>query len=229
MKTPLTLVILITSFFIVTAQHTNKDPYISVTGEGIVNVVPDNVTVKVRIEEEGKSAVEVKSNVDNAVDNVLQFLKKLNIDEKNYQTNYVRLDKNYDYNKKVYTYKANQSIIIKLENLDQYEPLMSGLVQKGVNRIDGIQFGSSKAEQLEIEARQKAVKDAKIKAEQFASVLNQTVGKATAINEVNTNSGGPQYKMMAMDAMESSSISRQTLAKGEMQIAVKVNITFSLN
>ena len=65
---------------IASAQTSTIQPTVSVSGEGIVSIVPDRVTVTVRVEHQGKTAEEVKSLNDKAVDGVIKFLKGQKID-----------------------------------------------------------------------------------------------------------------------------------------------------
>ena len=150
MKKIMILVAIITTS-VITAQ-TQLKPSVDVWGEGIVNVVPDQVTVNVRIENTGTNAKEVKLKNDRIVSDVFQFVKGIGIAEKYIKTEYIRLSKNYEYQTKTYNYQANQSISIKLVDLSEYEPLMNGLLATGINRIDGITFSSSQLETLQSQA-----------------------------------------------------------------------------
>ena len=225
MKTSLTIFILILSTTLM-SQNTIQ-PTVDVSGEGIVRVVPDEVTINLRIENTGKDARQLKRDNDRIVNEVLSFLKNEKIDEKYIKTEYIRLSKNYDYNSKTYNYAANQAISVKLTDLGKYESVMDGLLTSGVNRIDGISFSSSKRAELESEARKKAVAHAKLKAEEYAGVLEQKVGKAVSIREnVNFSPPTPVYRTaMAMDA---SAGGEQTMAPGEMEIRVTVYVNFEL-
>ena len=82
---------------------------------------------------------------------------------------------------------------------------------------------------LESEARKKAVANAKMKAEEYASVLNQTIGKAVSISEFRQQyTPGPMYRSaMAMES--DGGAAKQTLAPGEMEIRTTVNVSFILN
>ncbi len=202
-------------------------PLVEVSGEGIVNVVPDEVTIRLRVENTGNDARELKRENDKIVSDVLSFLKKQKIDDKYVRTEYIQLSKNYDYNSKSYHFAANQSISVKLTNLDKYETVMDGLLTSGINRIDGIMFSSSKSAELQSEARKKAVAHAKQKAVEYAGVLDQKVGKAISIRE--TSQSIPQPKMLRTTmAMDASSGGEQTMAPGEMEIRVVVYINFEL-
>src|SRR5690606_27963237 len=169
MKKAILLLTVLFASMSLTAQETS--PYISVSGEGIVKVTPDQVFIKVRVENQGKSAQQVKELNDKAVDHVLKYAKPMDIDKKDINTEYINLNKNYDYQTKEYTYVANQSIAILLKDLDKYTDYTQGLLNAGINRIDGVELRSTGIEQHKTEARIAAVKDAKKKAHELASAL----------------------------------------------------------
>lgn len=227
MKTFKTLLILAIATTSMMAQNTLPPNTIDITGEGIVRVVPDEVTINIRVENTGENTKTLKEQNDATISEVLKFLKKMDIADKDVRTEYMNLSKNYDYNSKTYTFAANQSLSVKLRDLKKYEQVMKGLIDTGINRIDGVNFSSTKEEALKSEARKKAMENALIKAKEYASVLNQSVGKAVSISEFN-NSPGPQpmYKM-AMDSSAGSG--EQTIALGEMEVRANVNVSFLLN
>ncbi len=226
MKNLRTLLILLIST-IMTAQNIPQ-PTVDVTGEGIVRVVPDEVTISVRVENTGNEVKPLKTKNDQIVNDVLQTIKRMGIEDKNVQTEYVRLSKNYQHNTKTYNYSANQTISIYLKDLQKYEPLMDGLMASGINRIDGISFSSSKEMELKSQARKKAVENAVMKAKEYVGVLNQTIGKAVSISEFqNSIAPQPMYRAMAMQS--DSAVAKETLAPGEIEIRTNVNVRFVLN
>lgn len=202
-------------------------PMVSVTGEGTVKVVPDEVLIKARVEHSGDSASVVKDQNEKVVNTILKFLKSEGIPSKNIQTEYLRLDKQKNYDTKEYYFAANQAISIKLDDLKNYEKIMSGLMESGLNRIDGIEFQSSEKKALEAKARKEAMLDAKDKASQLASAIGQKIGQAQMISEMGTNHFQPVQRMAQMKAFDSTA--EQTIAPGEMKITVKVNVGFILS
>lgn len=226
------ILILATIFTMVTYAQDNKAqiPQITVNGEGKVKVIPDQAIINVGVQNTGKDAKEVKTLNDETIDKVLKFLKKSGIAATDYKTNNVSLNKNYDYEKKKYFFQANQSISITLKDIKKYDEVMMGLNETGINSIQGVEFKSSKIETLERDARKKAMQNAKQKAEDYVSVLNQKIGKALLITD-NSQAYYPQpmFKgnMMAM-AADSESTPRETLAIGEIEITATVSVTFIL-
>ncbi len=211
--------------FAATAQNTQA-PMVQVVGEGTVTVVPDKVVIKARVEHTGKSATEVKRQNDSVVNQVIKYLKSEGIPAKNIQTDYIRLNKEYDYNAKEYFFSANQAISIHLDDLKKYEEIMSGLLNSGLNRIDGIEFKTSNEEKLKSEARKKAILNARTKAEEYVTALGQKMGGAVMINEVEGQQYQPVYRVAKMESSDSTQ--GETIAPGEMEVTVKVNVGFIL-
>ena len=211
------------------SQEQKQIPMINVSGEGRVKVAPDQASISISIETKGTKASDVKGENDKKMDAILKFIKKSTIAKEDFQTQRVSLNPNYDYEKKKHNYIATQSLQILLRDLSKYDELMEGLVNEGINRIDNVEFKSSKKTQLQSDARKLAVKDAKAKAEDFVSVLGQKVGKAILISD-NSQSYNPHpilYAMKSM-AMDGAEAPRETLAVGEIEITANVSVSFIL-
>lgn len=214
------------SGFLMNAQEVV--PGVTVSGEGIVYVKPDQVIVNIGVEHTGDYVMEVKKQTEESVDNVIDFLKKAGIPEKNIQTQYIRLDQQYEYQTKTYHFSSRQSISVKIEHIENYEEILTGLMDAGVNRINGVEFKSSEAEKYERQARIKAIKNAKAKAEEYATALGQKIGKAIIITDVSSPIQRINTSMAfkAMDATESGN--QDSIAPGQVAISTNVTVTFSL-
>jgi uncharacterized protein YggE len=228
-KTAVILVLLFTT--LAQAQEIKPIPMINVSGEGKIKVTPDQAAISISVETKGAKATDVKKENDTKIDAVLKYIKKMNIAKEDFQTQRVNLYPNYDYEKKKSNYMATQTVVVLLKDLNKYDTLMDGLVDLGINRIDNVEFKSSKMEALQTEARKLAIQNAKAKAEDFVSVLNQKVGKAMTISD---NSQAyypprPMYEMKAMAMADGGGGSpRETLATGEIELVVNVSVSFVL-
>jgi uncharacterized protein len=214
------------------AQEQKPMSLISVTGEGKIKVVPDQVQISVSVETKGIKAADVKSENDSKIDGILKFIKKMGVDPKDIQTQRVSLNDQYDYQKKKHNYVATQTVEILLKDILKYDALMEGIVDTGINNINGIEFKSSKIETYKTESRKLAVKEAKQKAEDLVSVLGQKVGRAFTITD-NTQAyyPQPQYSGMMMKANYSTDAvaPRETLAVGQIEITSNVSVNFVLD
>ena len=211
------------------AQESKQIPQISVAGEGKVKVVPDQAVITVTVETKGNDAKDVKKQNDKQMEAVLKLIKKMNLAPADYKTQRVSLNPQYDYVKKKHSYNATQTIEILLRDLSKYDELMEGLVDQGINRIDNVIFQSSKLAEYQSEARKMAMKDAKLKAEDYVSVLGQKVGRAMIISD-NSPVYYPQpvYASMKAMAMTEDAGLRETLAVGEINITANVSVSFIL-
>lgn len=205
----------------------NQTPTVEVVGEGIVYATPDMVNISISIEKEGLDLKNLRQKNGEAVAQVLQLLSK-ELPMENFQTSYVSLYKD-DYNK-LNKYRVVQNINIKLEDISKYDNLMNAIFDAGVNRIDGISFGVKNKEKLLQEARVAAIDDARKKALLYAVSLDQNIGKAIQIREVNShfNDIQPVERMSKMSLGSPANRNDNTLAVGKIAIEAQVNVAFEL-
>ena len=205
----------------------NQTPTVEVVGEGIVYATPNMVNISISIEKEGLDLKNLRQKNGEAVAQVLQLLSK-ELPMENFQTSYVSLYKD-DYNK-LNKYRVVQNINIKLEDISKYDNLMNTIFDAGVNRIDGISFGVKNKEKLLQEARVAAIDDARKKALLYAVSLDQNIGKAIQIKEVNShfNDIQPVERMSKMSLGSPANGNDNTLAVGKIAIEAQVNVAFEL-
>ena len=210
-------------------QESRPLPQITVNGEGKVRAVPDQAIISVAVETKGADATTVKKQNDAAVEKVVQFIRRYNLPKEDVQTQRVSLNPQYDYDKKKYSYIANQTIEILLKDLDKYDALMEGLTNSGINRINKVEFQSSKMEAHQSDARKLAMQQALRKAQEYVGVIGQKVGKAYMIND-NSQVSYPRAMYMADMKVQTSGeeMARETLAIGEIDITANVTVSFIL-
>ncbi len=227
-----TFALILLTFITMTAQSQETQkliPSINVAGEGKVFATPDQASIQVSVETKGKVALDVKKINDQKIEAVLNSIKKMNIDPKDFQTKRVALNPQYDYETKKHSYNASQTIQITLKDLSKYDALMEAMVNAGINQINNVEFKSSKITSLQSEARKLAIKEAKLKAEDYVSVLGQKVGKAITISD-NSQVYYPQPVFAQMKTMEMDSAApRETVAIGEIAIVANVTVSFMLD
>lgn len=232
MKKMIFLVAIAVNTLAATAQNADFKPVpqINVSGEGKVKVVPDQATIRISVETRGDDAAAVKKKNDESLEKVLRFIRTQNLPKSDVQTQRVALNPQYDYEKKKNYFLASQTIEIFLRDLKKYDALMTGLTDTGVNRINNVEFQSSKMAEHQRDARKLAMQDAQGKAADYLSVLNLKVGKPLNISE----SGQihyPRPTMYAMGKAESADMvdARETLALGEINITANVTVNFQID
>lgn len=209
------------------AQNNTESPKIVVTGEGKTSIKPDEAVLSIGAEIKGKDAAVVKAENDKIIANMIAFLKKNNIAEKDFQSQNISLNKQRDYEEKQDYFVANQILTVHLRDISKYETIMFGLIKAGANTIQGVEFKSSKTASYETEVRAKAVEDAKKKANDYAKPLNQSVGKAIFVSD-NSQVINPRIYAMEAKMMSADASGGETAAPGEIEIISNVTIHFQL-
>jgi uncharacterized protein YggE len=208
----------------------NTQPQISVMGEGKVITVPDRAHLQLGVQKTGKEAGEAKKACDEVIANTIEALKKMGIPTTDFKTTQLFLNRTYDYDKKKYYFSASQQLQVTLKDLSKYNELNDKITDLGLNNVGGVQFTTSKQDELEKQARQKAILDAKQKATDYVTPINQKIGKAILISDnsvSNAYENGPMVGM-AMKMMSTADAPQDTLAQGEITIKAQVSVTFVL-
>lgn len=206
-------------------------PLVSVNGEHIINVQPDEAEVNFMISNKNKNLQEVKKENDAIVSKAIAYLKKQGISEKDIRTTRLSLNPYDEYVKDkapIPMFSAQQAITFKLRDLDKLADLTSGLVELGVNNIQNIEFKSSKMEEIQNEARAKAMLDAKQKATILAQALGQSIGAAYNIQDNTSSNSGSPRPMMAMYKSASADSAQESIATGDIEIIARVSVSFLL-
>ncbi len=228
MKKILFLLLAVASTFM-HSQESKYLPQISVTGQGKVSTSPDLAVLTLGVQSTGKEAQLVKKENDIILDKVLRFLKKWEGATTNVTTSQVRLYPIQDPLKKQTNYQASQTLTVTLTNFAYYDQLVVGLLEQGINQITSVEFNSSKIADLQAQARREAVLDAQKKANDFAAPLGQKIGKALSITDNSSGYFPPMMRALSLDSVLESESTLETLALGEINVIVNVNVTFVLD
>jgi uncharacterized protein YggE len=203
---------------------------ITVTGEGELKAAPDVAYLNVAVETRAATAKEAQAA------NAKQFeaLKKVlfttyKMDQKDVQTAGFYVQPEYRYNEKdgsnkVTGYLATHSVQITTRDLANIGKLFDDLSAAGANRIDGVRFDTEKKEQYEVQALDKAVANAKVKAEALAKASGRQLKGVISIAQNGSNAQPLYYDGMQMKA-ESAAADRAVTSVQAGQITVNAGIT----
>ena len=203
---------------------------ISVTGEAIVSAPPDLAQIDAGVVSDAKTAREASDANNAAMSKVLQALKGANIDDKDIQTSRLSLQPQYTSPGSsrpgpttVTGYRASNHVTVKLHDVTKVAGVIDTLVAAGANEIGGINFMVSQASKLLDEAREKAVADARRKAEIYARAAGVTLGAPLSIAEA----GAPVMPLFRAK-MAPMAAAATPIAQGEETLSVSVSITWAV-
>ncbi len=188
MKIVKSLVLLLLFNHVLVAQTGEKNfidqPYIEVTGKVETEITPNEIYLKITINEndkKGKLSVEAQEN------KLTNTLKSLGID---INKNFSILDFDGYYQRK---FLANNEVS-KIKNYQlivndgkTLNTVYEALDQIDISNISITKTSHSNIENIRRETKLKALKVAKEKANQYAKAIEQTIGKALFIQETQNN------------------------------------------
>jgi uncharacterized protein YggE len=121
-------------------------------------------------------------------------------------------------------YNATNNVEVTIRNLDTAGKVLSAATSAGANQLYGLRFEIEDPSPLQAEARQKAVADARSRAERLAQLAGVKLGPAVSISEADGGGGGP-VPMFAMAKMADASA---PVERGELTVTSNVQIVYSL-
>jgi uncharacterized protein YggE len=209
-----------------TVAQTALPAMISVTGEATLSVPPDLAQIDCGVTTEAKTAREASDSNNAAMGKVLLALKGAGIDEKDFQTSRLSLQPQSAPNRTsgppvIVGYRASNRVTIRLRDVTKVASVIDTLVSAGANDIGGINFMVSQASKLLDDAREKAIADARRKAEIYAKAAGVTLGAPISISE----EGSPpmQFRKMAAPMAAAAPV-----AQGEETIGVTVSVSWAI-
>lgn len=196
---------------------TNKQSSFDVTGEGEVTTAPDRAEVSLGVQTT-ESTVKAAQDKGNAViAKITQDLQTLGIDRADIKTVNYSLYPNYDFqgrSQRITGYALNVNLLVKIKDFSKINQVVDTATKNGANQVGGVTFTLSdeKRKEIEDQAREEAVKEAKAKAESLSRLAGVRLGKIINISE-NTSPDFPRpisllTKEAAMDGADTGAVSR---------------------
>ena len=227
MKRPLAFVVVTATWLTAPAlAQTMPPPAISVTGEANVSVAPDQAQIDGGVTSEAKTAREASDANNAAMGKVLLALKGAGIEEKDYQTLRLSLQPQYAQNRAAPSpfvgYRASNRVTVRIRDVAKVANVIDVLVGAGATDIGGINFTVSQASKHLDEAREKAIADARRKAEIYAKAAGVTLGEPISISE--EGAPVPLYRGKMAAPMAAGA----PVAQGEERLSVTVSVSWAI-
>jgi hypothetical protein len=212
------------------AQDKPPVPTIEVFGSANIKVVPDLMKWDMNVQVENDDLGLAKEENDKSVSKVLTFLKEEGIENKDIQTQGIRVSKNNNiYNSNAKKFTASDEIWFTLKDINRYDKITTGLLKIDNVFISNTFLEYSKAIEIKVQARTDALNAAKKKAENMASVLGQSIGRPLLIQEEpNTYYPNPFNASTENLGTRSFTETNSTFSEGTINIEAKVKVVFEL-
>jgi uncharacterized protein YggE len=207
--------------------QTVPPPAVSVTGEANVSVAPDQAQIDGGVTSDAKTAREASDANNAAMGKVLLALKGAGIEEKDYQTSRLSLQPQFATSSKtserpgIVSFRASNRVTVKIRDVTKVAGIIDAMVGAGANDIRNINFTVTQASKHLDEAREKAIADARRKAEIYAKAAGVTLGEPISISE--EGAPVPVFRSRVAAPMAAAPV-----APGEETLSVTVTVSWAI-
>jgi uncharacterized protein YggE len=234
-------------------MNPNSVATINVDGTGYVVAVPDVATFSFSVTDTEKTVADAQAKATTKINAALASLRQQGIADKDISTQSYTINPHYEYQnavcpamapnaassvsycpsgKSVLTgYDVSETIQVKVRDLAKAGAIFSSIGTLGVQNVNGLDFAVDDPTSVQAQARDKAIADAKAKADVLAKQLGVKIDRVISFSE---NSGGYPRPMMygAMDkavmAQGSTAAVAPEIPTGEQKVTSNVTVTYEI-
>ena len=205
-------------------------PFVEVSGSASVSVPTDRAEVSFAMETRGASAAEASGSNADAMDRVLNALRRAGLPGLDVETFGYSLQPEYSTDpqrvRTVAGYVASNNVRASITDVDQVGRVIDVAIGAGANRVSGISFSASDTEPARRQALAEAVASARAQAEAMAGALGFQLGGPL---EVHGGADRPMPRPMVFEAqMRAVQAAPTPIEAGDQTVSANVTIRFAL-
>lgn len=164
---------------------------ITVYGSGEVRAVPDVASASFRVTKTGKTSREALDKSTKVATALVSGMKELGVESRDLRTSGFSVDPQYRYDNGkngrssppvIVGYEVGSTLTVRIRDIGRLDEVLDRAVSLGATTSGGVSFDIDDPARLRIEARRKAMEDAKANAEALAEVAGVSLGKAVRID-----------------------------------------------
>ncbi|MBN1191126.1 MAG: SIMPL domain-containing protein [Dehalococcoidales bacterium] len=215
----------------------NQQPEgIWVSGTGEITVTPDIAALTLGIVTMKQSVADAQAEASSAMASVMQALSDSGIEQKDIQTGRFSISQRDRWDderqiEQITGYQVSNMVTVKIREIEKIGSIIDLVAQAGGDliRINGISFSVENPQDYYSEVREKAMTDARNKAEDLAKLAGLTLGKPTCIVEgAQSSSVYESYRSgYGMAVPAPTIITSAPISTGESKITLNVQVTYS--
>lgn len=230
------VVLIIAGFFIAgdrntpstTNQTTNQTQGLSVSAEGLVYATPDIAKLRFGVQQVGREATVVESEIAKKIDVIKSKIKELGVEDKDIKTAEFGIYPDYgNYpatTSQIRSYNGRHILEVTVRDLDKADAVADAVISAGANEVQNIYYTVEDPEQWYQDARSQAITKAKEKATQLAKDADIKLGRLLSINE---SGDQPVFYDKAIGIGGSSEF-QPGLEPGSLEIRANVTLVYQI-
>jgi hypothetical protein len=207
-----------------------KRPWgVAAYGAASVKAVPDLVQIRFKVVRLEKTPAESFARASDSVHAVREVLRAHGVPDGGVERSRLGLESARSFTggrRELLGYECTAAFAVQSGALDDVQQLLVDLVGAGANEIDGVEFDVAGKPAMRAEARRKAVRAARDKAELYAESAGVRLGPVVHIEDVDPEStSAERYRGHGYVGEEASA---EDLAPGHVVVAAAVIVGFSI-
>ena len=205
---------------------------ITVNGYGKVTGTNDIAVTTIGYSNTDKDVAKAQNDNKVVMDKIMGDLKAMSIEQKDLKSDY-SIYPEYDYTDKGQQfkgYRVNNNITVKIRDLSKIENVLGLAGKYGANQVNGLTFTIDDPENLKTAAREKALADAKVKAEKLSKELGVRLVAIVSYNEYQDSGYAPVYDYAASSMKSAVGMGGGVaeMSSGSQDVSMNVNITYEI-
>lgn len=182
---------------------TNKTSTFDVSGEGQITTTPDRAEINLGIQTNDTTVQAVQTKGNTVIKKITDDLTGMGIAKDDIKTVNYSLYPTYNYqtgSQQITGYSLTASLQIKVQDFSKINQVVDTATKDGANQVSNISFTLSdeKKKDVENQAREQAITEAKSKAESLSKLAGMKLGKIVNVME-NTAGNNVIYPMAAKE------------------------------
>lgn len=204
---------------------------ITVVGEGKVKVKPDIAQAGIGVEIINSDVKQASNEASAVMQKILDTLKAQGVADNDIQTSYFNIwvERPYaaDTNQPAQTiYHVSNTVNVTIRDLNKVTTTLGAAIEAGANTINSVTFDIASPTELQGQARQKAVDNAKAKAQELAGLNGVTLGDVVTVSEV--VQGPVPLFSSANYAQGVGGGGAGPISPGEIEVTVQLQISYAI-
>ena len=205
---------------------------ITISGEGKVTAAPNIATTEIGLVTEKKDVSSAQKENTEKMNKLIAAVKSTGLEDKDIQTTQYQIYPKYDYSagkSNIIGYTVSQSVTVKIRDLSKISTVLAKAGEAGANQVSSPTFTIDEPESLRAQAREKALKNAREKAETLAKMLGVKILKVASFSEYNQSQPLPLYARSAEAFDMGGGAPAPDIQTGTMDVNVGVNVVYEID
>lgn len=216
-----------------------QPPVLRVTANAQTQAAPDHATVRLGAVAQAAEAQQAQEQVNQIMVRAMEAVRALGIEEKDVRTADLALFPIHEQPRpqpgrqdqpeepRIVAYRASNTVVVDLSDLSKIGPVIDACVGVGANQLQGVEFSLKNDLEARTAALEKAVTDARRKAEALARAAGMQLGPIMELSEGGAYVQPPQ-PMYATRGMAMEMATPTPVQPGQLDIHASVTMVYHL-